>query len=247
MVNSHVIIAGGNKLNLVNFVGIWWMSFTDFKVYLEYNRGISINEFCRRRNLTHLLQDHSIKIPTDIVTASGNRMVECMYISVPLAISLGKHVSTPKKTGRHISKIRTNKARVLWKELEKLTIKGVQPSTIDVTGIPGVALKKEDKVLGEPTPITNKTEPKPSVSLAIAEASERKKKRRKGPSNSEVFLIHITSLINNLLIENVNYTNGFYERDRMADLLVDTKERAGYILREVERTKHLVEDVESKE
>jgi hypothetical protein len=60
---------------------------------------------------------------------------------------------------------------------------------------------------------------------------------RKG---EEIFLEHISTLIRNLLVTNVNYTNGHYVRTSNYDVIVDTKERANYILEEMERTKHLI-------
>lgn len=60
--------------------------------------------------------------------------------------------------------------------------------------------------------------------------------------NHEVFLMHLTTLINNLLIYNVNYVNSYYMAQSKSDLLDATKERAQHILDEIEKTKHLIED-----
>lgn len=67
------------------------------------------------------------------------------------------------------------------------------------------------------------------------------KPRRKIP-NHEVFLTHLTLLINNLLIHNVNYVNSYYMAQSKSDLLDATKERAQHILDEIEKTKHLIEN-----
>lgn len=58
----------------------------------------------------------------------------------------------------------------------------------------------------------------------------------------EIFLEHITTLINNLLIKNINYDNGYYHKEGkyISDVIGDTKERAIYILEEIENTKHLI-------
>ena len=61
----------------------------------------------------------------------------------------------------------------------------------------------------------------------------------------QVFLNRINKLVKNLLIDNPNYTNRYYYQDRglfggIHELINDTKERAGYILREIDAVKHLI-------
>ncbi len=56
----------------------------------------------------------------------------------------------------------------------------------------------------------------------------------------EVFLTNLKNKINGLLINNPNYTNSYYSTNPRADLLEDTRERALYIIEEIERTKHLL-------
>lgn len=63
----------------------------------------------------------------------------------------------------------------------------------------------------------------------------------------DIFYNRIYRLIDNLLIKNKNYDNSFYRGNSMyptTSLLEDTKERAKYILEEMENMKHLLEDVE---
>lgn len=71
---------------------------------------------------------------------------------------------------------------------------------------------------------------------------------RKHPENWEVFYNHIATLIKNLFIKNINYTNGYYpyNYEGVTKLLKDTQERGDYILEEMERTKHLI-DITDKE
>jgi len=72
--------------------------------------------------------------------------------------------------------------------------------------------------------------------------------RKQNPE--QVFLQHIKVLIRNLLINNKNYRNGYYATGfgghDYIELLNDTKERAKYILDEIEKTEHLLEDKEIK-
>lgn len=55
-----------------------------------------------------------------------------------------------------------------------------------------------------------------------------------------IFLDRIKLLINNLLIDNHNYKGNYFMDSSKYDLLEDTKERAKYIIEEIERTKHLI-------
>jgi hypothetical protein len=66
---------------------------------------------------------------------------------------------------------------------------------------------------------------------------------RKSPEPEDVFLAHIKSLIRNLLIDNVNYTNSYYWSSGSFDshkFITDTKKRAEYILEQIDETDHLV-------
>ncbi len=72
--------------------------------------------------------------------------------------------------------------------------------------------------------------------------------------HSEIFYNDIYSLINNLLINNKNYTNGYYSAlydynsrtQPFNKLLEDTKERAKYILDRMESEKHLIDEEKEK-
>jgi hypothetical protein len=66
--------------------------------------------------------------------------------------------------------------------------------------------------------------------------------------NSEIFLEHITTLLKNLLIKNVNYENSYYANQygKPFELIKDTQERASYILGEIEETKHLIEEEDDR-
>ncbi len=69
------------------------------------------------------------------------------------------------------------------------------------------------------------------------------RKHRKMPEPEEIFLNGIKTLLKNLLITNVNYTNGHYPYScSTIRMIADTKERAGYILERIEETEHLVLD-----
>jgi hypothetical protein len=76
------------------------------------------------------------------------------------------------------------------------------------------------------------------------------RKHRKVPEPEEIFLNGIKTLLKNLLITNVNYTNGYYARgftwNTINELITDTQERAGYILERIEQTEHLVIDHEER-
>lgn len=72
------------------------------------------------------------------------------------------------------------------------------------------------------------------------------KRKRELPPH-KVFLEHITALIKNLLINNPNYNNSHYWVNpgggrNFSKLLKETIERAGYLLEEIEKTKHLIEE-----
>lgn len=58
----------------------------------------------------------------------------------------------------------------------------------------------------------------------------------------QIFLRDVKTLIKNLLIDNPNYSNGYYQREGWdrPNLLKDTKERAQYILDRIDQTSHLV-------
>lgn len=57
----------------------------------------------------------------------------------------------------------------------------------------------------------------------------------------KLFINRISTLIRNLLINNPNYEGKYGAERSKFDLLQDTKERANYILEEIENTKHLIE------
>ena len=61
-------------------------------------------------------------------------------------------------------------------------------------------------------------------------------------SPEQIFYDDITKLIKNLLVENPNYTNGYYHKDgrNIFNLYTDTKERAKYILEKMDDWKHLI-------
>ena len=61
---------------------------------------------------------------------------------------------------------------------------------------------------------------------------------RKQQEPEQIFYEHIKTLIRNLLINNKNYSTGYYQS--VFDLKNDTIERAKYVLEEMEKTKHLV-------
>jgi hypothetical protein len=62
----------------------------------------------------------------------------------------------------------------------------------------------------------------------------------------QVYHDRISRLIRNLLIENKNYTNGYYADKPVHQFRDDTKERAQYILEEMEGMKHLIIDEDTK-
>jgi hypothetical protein len=57
---------------------------------------------------------------------------------------------------------------------------------------------------------------------------------------NQLFHDDITRAIKNLLIENVNYRNGYYIGKSTFDFQRDTIERANYILEKIEKEKHLI-------
>ena len=59
-------------------------------------------------------------------------------------------------------------------------------------------------------------------------------------SPEEIFLKDIRTLINNLLINNVNYTNGYYGFNDTYKVIKDTQDRAKYILDRIDAIDHLV-------
>ena len=65
---------------------------------------------------------------------------------------------------------------------------------------------------------------------------------RKRKTDAEAFIEHIKTLIKNLLINNVNYTNRYYYKLNFAidELIKDTKERGRWVLEQIEQTKHLI-------
>ena len=61
----------------------------------------------------------------------------------------------------------------------------------------------------------------------------------------EVFLSNIKNKIKGLLINNLNYTNGYYYSKQirgipLEELIRDIKEKANYILEEIDKTEHLI-------
>lgn len=71
---------------------------------------------------------------------------------------------------------------------------------------------------------------------------------RKPLNPSEEFLDHIVTMIKNLLMDNVNYTNGYYHglkfpHNGIDEMIRDTKDRAKHILDHIEATKHLIEEL----
>lgn len=70
---------------------------------------------------------------------------------------------------------------------------------------------------------------------------------KKLPPPEQIFLDRIKSLIKNLLIDNHNYNTPYYHSKYNSGmdyykLLEDTKERANYILEEIDRIDHLIKD-----
>lgn len=67
----------------------------------------------------------------------------------------------------------------------------------------------------------------------------------KPQQDSDIFFNNIRSLINNLLINNVNYSNNYYLNDfgfsTYKKVIFDTQKRAKYILERMESNKHLIE------
>lgn len=68
---------------------------------------------------------------------------------------------------------------------------------------------------------------------------------RKAIRPEEVFLDRIKVLIKNLLLDNRNYQGSYYSDRGFTKLLEDTKERAQYILDEIDRTDHLIKHEEN--
>jgi hypothetical protein len=68
------------------------------------------------------------------------------------------------------------------------------------------------------------------------------KTTRKPLQNEELFLENLVTIINNLLINNINYKNRYYLNKNICDLIDDTKERAQFILDKIKQTKHLILD-----
>ena len=60
------------------------------------------------------------------------------------------------------------------------------------------------------------------------------------PKPEELFLSQIELLLKNLFITNKNFTNGYYHSKGVSELINDNKERAQWIIDEMERTKHLI-------
>ena len=60
------------------------------------------------------------------------------------------------------------------------------------------------------------------------------------PKPEQVFYSHTATLIKNLFIDNVNYTNGYYSRLSYFELISQFKEKARYILETMEDEKHLI-------
>jgi len=56
----------------------------------------------------------------------------------------------------------------------------------------------------------------------------------------QLFYDRISTLINNLLIDNINYKTGYYYNRGRGKLMEDTIERATYILHEMDEIKHLI-------
>jgi len=69
-------------------------------------------------------------------------------------------------------------------------------------------------------------------------------KRKEEAQGKEVFLTLIKTLINNLLINNVNYENSYFRSEYYTkyDLLKDTTKRAHLILKCIENNEHLLEE-----
>jgi len=72
---------------------------------------------------------------------------------------------------------------------------------------------------------------------------------RKPIEPEKLFVKNITTLINNLLVENKNYKNGYYSQSchHHFNVINDTIERAKYILSDIESTKHLLDVTAFKE
>ena len=59
-------------------------------------------------------------------------------------------------------------------------------------------------------------------------------------SPEKIFLDAVSKTIKNLLINNPNYTNNYYDKKNAWDVIRDTKERASFILEKIEEIKHLI-------
>ena len=66
------------------------------------------------------------------------------------------------------------------------------------------------------------------------------KKKRKLIKTEKVFYDAITSLIKNLLINNPNYNNGYYNDKTILDFKLETIERSNHILTKLKEIKHLI-------
>lgn len=68
------------------------------------------------------------------------------------------------------------------------------------------------------------------------------------PEPADVFLDHLKTMVKNLLINNSNYTTGYYydlQKTRgigLDEMIRDTKDRANHILEYIEMADHLVKE-----
>jgi len=77
----------------------------------------------------------------------------------------------------------------------------------------------------------------------MSETTPKPESKRRSKEGSDIFLKHIITLIKNLLIDNKNYHNDYFNNPGYTayNLRHDTIERANFILEEIDKTKHLVE------
>jgi len=69
----------------------------------------------------------------------------------------------------------------------------------------------------------------------------------RGVDAGEVFYNRIEALIKNILVDNINYKNGYYNEKSLHTFKKDTIERSKFILEEMEDMKHLIVKEEEME
>lgn len=236
-----------HTVTLTLFSGLIWICYKKYKELLGYHPATSIGDFCKKKGCGHLLNDHTITIPTK--TDKG-KMVDMMYITIPLARALAAAVASPKYKGGNTNGVRVKTAGTLYKQLDDINLARFNTESTDVEGIPGTALKAEPKVF------TPKAKPQSWLTIGdedgpeqaeseqvVSQPAPKKPKRVRPPLNdSKIFLDRIKLLVNNLLVENPNYKTHYYRNNGGYDALLDaTQKAAGYIMAEIDRMSHLVE------